>query len=360
MKKTFFRYIFSGFWLPFLFGLGTFTALIFFGMLFDKLNIFINMNVSARLFAGYMLFQIPYYVNQVVPMATLLAVLFSLGSFLKGGEWKAGLAGGYSPKYMILPLLACSAMTAAFHLAWQEAVAPGPYARSGEIYESKIKGFGRRSGAVKKDFFFATEGNFVYASKYDAAKKEMKLASAEENSGGGKRKRITARKAAWNGEKKRWIFYDGVIAEYEAGKPVLKKFSVYQSNIRLPVGVLSLKELVYDGINIKQLLERIRSLGDIGIQTFEEETFVWLKLAYPISNVVMALIGIAVIFILEKPNKMFNMGIAILSGFLLWASMTVGASAGRTQVLSPFWAGFSPLLVFLALSLAGLKKARII
>jgi len=39
------------------------------------------------------LYQTPYFMVKIAPIATLLAVLFSLGGMMARGEWKAGLAG---------------------------------------------------------------------------------------------------------------------------------------------------------------------------------------------------------------------------------------------------------------------------
>ena len=108
MNKTFFRYIARSFWSPFGFGLGVFCLLLIFGSLFDKLNFFMKSGEGAGLFARYILYQSPYFIVKMTPMATLLSVLFTLGSMMSKGEWKAGLAGGWRPFDMLKPLLACA------------------------------------------------------------------------------------------------------------------------------------------------------------------------------------------------------------------------------------------------------------
>ena len=113
MNKIFYRYIARSFWAPFGFGLGVFCLLLIFGSLFDKLNFFMKSGAGGGLFARYILYQAPYFIVKMTPMATLLAVLFSLGNMMSKGEWKAGLAGGWRPFDMLKPLLACAFLAGA-------------------------------------------------------------------------------------------------------------------------------------------------------------------------------------------------------------------------------------------------------
>ena len=111
MNKIFYRYIARSFWAPFGFGLAVFCLLLIFGSLFDNLNFFMKSGAGPGLFARYILYQTPYFMVKMMPIATLLAVLSALGGMISRGEWKAGLAGGWRPFDMLKPLLACAALT---------------------------------------------------------------------------------------------------------------------------------------------------------------------------------------------------------------------------------------------------------
>jgi lipopolysaccharide export LptBFGC system permease protein LptF len=118
--------------------------------------------------------------------------------------------------------------------------------------------------------------------------------------------------------------------------------------------------LVPEGISLRGLFLRIRRLRLIGAPSAEEETVFWGKFAAPLVNPVMALLGAAVVLLLGSHGKLFNLGLAIGSGFLLWAAMMFGQSAGQVEILGPLTASFGPLLFFLALGLWGLRRARAI
>jgi len=168
MDKIFYRYIARSFWAPFSFGLAVFCLLLIFGSLFDNLNFFIRGGAGAGLFAQYVLYQAPYFMVKMTPMATLLAVLFALGGMIARGEWKAGLAGGWRPLEMIKPLLACAVLVGAGQFLLQETVAPDFFLRSEYIFEGKLRSKSDWRQLVKKDVSFsAGDEAFVTVRRFD-------------------------------------------------------------------------------------------------------------------------------------------------------------------------------------------------
>jgi len=359
MRKVFFRYIFFQFWPPFFFGLGVFSALIFFGMLFDKLNTFINMNPKLSLFVAY-LFCLPYYTNQVFPMASLLATLFALGKFLKSGEWKAGLAGGYRPLFIISPFILCSIIVSIFHLGWQELVSPPLYKKSQGIYNYKIKENATWNRFEKKNISFSVPGYIVSALRFDGNKNEMQKIIADKYSKDRLIRQIVAEKGRWDSGKRKWIFFNGTVIDYSGKMPRIKRFSSYESEVKIPLKNIIFAELKYDEVNISSLRERIQTLKKVGSKTHREQTFLYLKASFPLSNIIMTLIGIAITFLIGKTNRMLDMGIAIVCGFVFWAFAVISGAAGKVELFTPFWAGFSPVFLFFAASLLGLRKAKIL
>ncbi|MCK5584410.1 MAG: LptF/LptG family permease, partial [Elusimicrobiales bacterium] len=324
MSKIFPKYIAASFFGPFFFGLGIFTALIFFGTLFDKLNIFMRAGSNLSLFVKYLLCQLPYYAAQVIPMATLLAVLFALGDFIKRGEWKAGQAGGYRPLTMIMPLLLCSLIVAVFHFALIEFVSPVLYMKSQRIYHSELKGKKDWGNMARKNVsFFAGEGTFISANVFNGKTRSMEKAVVDIYKDGEMSVEISAKRAYWDKESARWIFLNGALTKYDDDRPLTKSFDVYKSEFLIHPEKLVFKELVADGISIRKLLNRIDKLRFIGSSIIAEKTLLYYKLAFTLSNFVMAMIGIVVILFFNRVNNMFNIGIAISLGFLLWAFMTI-------------------------------------
>ncbi|MDD2804862.1 MAG: LptF/LptG family permease [Elusimicrobiales bacterium] len=360
MKKTFYRYIARGFWAPFGFGLGVFCLLLLFGSLFDKLNFFMKSGAGAGLFLKYILYQAPYFIVKMTPMATLLAVLFTLGGMMDKGEWKAGLAGGWRPLDMLKPLLACAVVAGAGQFALQETAAPGLYMRAEYLFEGKMRGRDDWQRLVRKDVAFSAGGEaFVTAKVFDGRSRSMQGVIASVYKNGRLALEINAASAVWRQADSRWDFQDGVTIKYNGdARPELAKFSEYRSAISVRPEDLVLEKLVPDGISLSEVLRRVRRLEAVGAPSAAERTLLWVKLAAPLANPAMALIGAAMVLLAKKNNRYFSFGLATGFGFFFWAVIIMSQEAGNAELLHPAAAGLAPALLFAAVSLWGLRRAR--
>lgn len=362
MKTVFQRYIARSFWGPFLFGLLVFCAFLLFGSLLDKLNFFIRSGSGAELFVRYIVFQAPYFAVKMAPIATLLAVLFSLGGMISGGEWKAGLAGGWRPFDMIKPLLACSLLAGAGQLLLQETVAPDLFMRAEYLLEGKVRAKRDWQHKVKRDVAFsAGDDTLVTAHVFDGHRRAMERVIVSVYSGGELSQEINAASAAWQPAQRNWTFSDGVTITYGAASgPSVKRFKTYRSAISVAPDDLVLEKLVPDGLSSADVLRRLRLLRAVGAPAAAERTLLWVKLAAPLANPAMALIGAAMVLLLPRGNRFFSFGVALSLGFLFWAVIIMAQAAGNSELLHPALAGFAPAALFALVSFWGLRRARAI
>lgn len=362
MKKVFQRYIARSFWAPFLFGLLVFCAFLLFGSLLDKLNFFIKGGSGAGIFLRYIVFQAPYFAVKMAPIATLLAVLFALGGMISSGEWKAGLAGGWRPFDMIKPLLVCSLLAGAGQLLLQETAAPGLFMQAEYLLEGKVRAKQDWQHKVKMDVAFsAGDDTLVTAHVFDGNRRTMERVIVSSGRDGLLSLEINAASAEWQPGQKRWAFRDGVLIKYAGDAvPEMKKFDLYQSAISVPPEDLVLEKLVPDGLSSADVLRRLRRLRAVGAPAAEERTLLWVKLAAPLANPAMALIGAAMVLLLPRGNRFFSFGLALALGFLFWAVIIMAQAAGNSELLHPALAGFAPAALFVLASFWGLRRARAI
>lgn len=362
MKSVFFRYIARSFWAPFGFGLAVFCLLLLFGSLFDSLNFFIRSGAGAGVFLRYVFYQTPFFLVKIAPIATLLAVLFSIGGMMSRGEWKAGLAGGWRPFDMIKPLLLCSLLAGAGQYLLQETVAPDLYLRSTHLYEEKMRGREDWQRLVKKNVAFSSGAEtFVTAALFDGRRKTMTGVVANTYRGGRLSLEVSAGSARWDPGEKRWIFSDGVVTGFSGdGSPLIKRFAEYPSAVTVPPEDLVLERLVPDGVSTRDVLRRLALLRTVGAPCSEESTLLWVKLAAPLANPAMALIGAAMVLLARKNNRYLSFGLSVGLGFFFWAVVIMVQEAGNSELLPPFAAGLAPAGLFALVSLWGLRRARAI
>ncbi len=362
MRKIFYRYIARSFWGPFGFGLAVFCLLLLFGSLFDNLNPFLKSGAGAGVFLRYIVYQTPYFIVKMTPIATLMAVLSALGGMLSSGEWKAGLAGGWRPFEMIKPLLACALLAGAGQFVLQETAAPDFFMRSTYLFEGKMRGLDDWQRVIRKDVSFsAGKEVFVTAHLFDGRKRVMEQVIVDIYRDGKLSLEVNARSAYWQAAVKRWAFSDGVMIKFDGDKkPLARSFGSYQSAISVPPENLVIEKLVPEGLSSGDVLLRLRRLHSVGAPAAAERTLLWVKLAAPLANPAMALMGAAMVLLMRKNNKFLSFGLALGCGFFFWSVVVIANEAGNSEVLPPLAAGLAPAVCFTLASLWGLKRARAI
>lgn len=363
--KTFSRYIAAHFWGPFLFGLAVFAILVFLADSFENLNTFTKSQASTWIIIKYLVLRIPYWTMKIVPVATLLAVLFALGELINTGEWKAGLAGGYHPGKMVLPLILCSAIVAAGSFILQESLVSFLQSKAMRIYHRDIKGRSDWKDLKVGDVTLsAGKDRFISARIFDVKEGIMQRVVLDIHERKFLAFQIDALSARWDGPGTRWIFTNGVERRFtpsssspgDRGKVLERSFKTWHSDIKIPPRDLIMGAADMDDLTIREALSRIQRLKKIGASTLRERVAVQSKLAFPLSNIVMCILGIPFALGFRQSNRMFCFGLSLGIAFLFWWVMSISQTAGESGALAPAIAAWGPLAVFGAAGGYGLKK----
>ena len=364
--RVFQRYAASGFFGPFFGSLAVFTAMLLLGHLLGHLYVFTKGEVSAVVFFKYIIYQMPYFMVKIMPVATLIGVLLALGKMVASGEWKAGMAGGWRPFDMVRPLLLCSIFAGLFQFSVQETLAPSLYLESVHIFRRDIRN--RSDWArllVKNVSFTAGEGKFVSCQYFDGSAKIMSRVILSEYSDGKLISTLQADHASWDDAIGAWVFWDATETVFPSGNgayfsfPRVKRHISKNAVSTVRPDDLILENLEPDGVNIKGIMERIRKLRLVGAPSVAEHTLLWCKAAAPFANIVMALIGAAMALIFTGNRRFYSYGAAIAIGFLFWAALVFSQEIGTAEMLPPALAGISPLVIFGFFSLWIMRRARI-
>ena len=101
----------------------------------DKISAFLDENVSLGIVVEYYLTQVPEIVVVVLPVALLLALLFSLSRMSRTNEIVSMLSAGISVPRLLLPLIAVGLLTSALSGALNYSLAPHAERARKEYYE---------------------------------------------------------------------------------------------------------------------------------------------------------------------------------------------------------------------------------
>jgi lipopolysaccharide export system permease protein len=123
------RYVVRYFLQAYLYCIAGFTSIWFIFDVSDNISTFLDQRISRTLILEYYLTQIPQILVILLPVALLLALLFSLGRMSRSNEIVSMLTSGVSLPRILAPLLLIGLLTTAASTALNYSMAPhGEYA----------------------------------------------------------------------------------------------------------------------------------------------------------------------------------------------------------------------------------------
>ena len=109
------------------------------GRFFDKMEIFSRFHAHAKDIVVFLILGLPFWLNLVLPVATMLALLFSLGQLHQQGEFTAFRSAGIPSWRLYLPFGGIGFLLAVVSLVGGLTFLPRLNFQSRKIYRVNIK-----------------------------------------------------------------------------------------------------------------------------------------------------------------------------------------------------------------------------
>jgi lipopolysaccharide export system permease protein len=148
------RYLMGRFLFSLVWSLVAFWAVFLIVHLVEHLDDFIDKGAPAKYVAVYYVYYSPYILILVIPIAVLLATLFSVGFLSKRNELLAMRASGASLVRLALPLLFLGLIVTGGVMAAGETVYPKAEARRTELEDRFVRRSSRDSPTVIRRVLF--------------------------------------------------------------------------------------------------------------------------------------------------------------------------------------------------------------
>ncbi len=356
-KWILYRYILRGYATPFGACLGLFSILVLFGRYFDKMGSFNHYNAGLGNIVMYLLLGLPYWINLVLPVATLLALLFALGTLQQRGELTAMRSAGIASGKLYAPYFAVALLLAALSLAGGIWVFPHWNFESRTIYRVAIKNVEavsyRRDNVVaagqdNRQFTIGwvdVEKNRLEQIVLDQFDKDLvwlESVSASEA------EYVEGRWRFKNGLH-RWLDASGVMRE--------EKFSDHWMTLKEKPRDFIVEDKNPDDMTAHELRRRIKRLKQLGTKTASEQTAYHLRMALPFANVVVVALGIPFAVRQGRKGRLQTFAYALLASFVYWGCVSVFQSFGEQGTLPATLAAWLPNILFAGVSVGLFRKA---
>lgn len=309
----------------------------------DKL---LRHQATLREIGRYYLSIAPSVFVMISPVGTMLAVLIVISMRMRGNELTAMYSGGVSLARICVPIVAGCILVSALSILSSELLAPIATRHSREIERLRL-----RPGSVAAQFagnryWMRGEGGILSASLVDARSNSLKgFLYFQLDPDFRPVRRIDARSAT--------VLPDGT---WELHQGEERRLGVSPSVERFETRIYRLPETIAgflegetppEEMTFSQLSAYVEELRKKGYEARRYETDLQAKIAYPLLNVLIAVLAIP--FALRGPRSggvWRSIGLGLLVGFACWIVLSASLSLGTRGILPPPVAAWLPGALF--------------
>ncbi|HET9326527.1 MAG TPA: LPS export ABC transporter permease LptG [Candidatus Eisenbacteria bacterium] len=356
--RTLDRYLLREFSMYLALGLMGFITIFIVVDVFEKIDVFLDHHAPFDLVFRFYVYRVPEVVVRVLPVALLMATFLALGQLNKFGELTAMRAAGLSLVRILAPIFGLATVGVIVALAISEVLVPTANQQRDRIYDEQIQKIQRDEVRERADVtYLGAGGRIFYMRLYLVGERRMHEVSLQEFTKGNLRRRIDAAEATWDG--KQWVFSSGYLRTFEDGKEKVEPFTRmsvkglperpedFAKETRQP------DEMSYP--ELRSYVERLRASGS---RVSNYLVDLHLKLAFPLVNLIVVMIGAAIATRLRLQSNALGFGLSVTISFLYYAFMRTGQALGHNGALPPYLAAWLGDLVFGTVGLTMMIQAQ--
>ncbi len=324
------------------------TSLFIIFDLFERMKLFLGEDTPFFLVCTYLFFKLPLTIHVMLPVATLIATLVTIGRLSQQTEITAMRACGVSLIWLARPLILIGFLLSLIMFVAGETIVPWAAERVEETYHFDIKKKIERGAYDRSDFWYRSGKAFVRIHFYESRSFTLHGLSLFELSDTFQLTRRTdAERAIWKGPEVGWSMENVVETVFLADGRLLT--SNYRSlpfvADKQPADFFDFERtpeaLSYQGL--KRYAEKLRSEG-VPVSSYEVQLAA--KIAFPLVNVILVLVAFPFSLNPARAGTMtvsFIAGVAIGFGYYVVHAFSI--SLGAAELIPPTIAAWTANLI---------------
>lgn len=335
-------------------------VLYYIGTFVDKSERLFKGQASASKLVEYFIYSTPQFIVHLVPMATLVAVLATIGGLTRTGELTVMRACGVSLYRVAAPLLLLGLVWSGGLFLLDDRVLAHANKRA-EALEDEIRGI--RTGSLDPisgtNWLADPNGRIYYYAAYDVAKRTLHALSILEPAVDGSRlaSHTLVRRAVFTDGT--WQADDGWIQRFPAPNRATRETLTPRTlTLQPPDRFAGTHNQDAALMTFGDLRQHIAALGQSGLNIVESEMQLQERLAFPMVTIVMTILGVPFGMTSGRRGALYGVGLAIILGAGYWLVNTFFLAAGNADLLPPPLAAWAANLLFLAVALYAILTVR--
>ncbi len=341
------RYCIKEFARYFIIILISFVALYIVIDFFGRLRMFLSNQATLRQMGSFVLFSVPMIIWQIIPACVLISSLVTFGSLSRSNEIIAIKAGGVSIYRMALPVIVMAASIGIIHFALSEVVTPYTNERAEHIKLTEIQKREAPGSFKQNQIWYRGKAGIYNFKVFDGRtntlhgitiyRVDRKLNLVQ---------RDDAEKGQW--ENGRWVFYDLITTSFAPGEfPKLEASDFKAMDMpEEPENFMTVQKNA-ENMGFRELRKYIQEIQADGYDATSYLVDMHAKLAFPLINIIMAILGIASSISWERRGGIAQgLATGIMIGFSYWIFFAFLVSLGRAGALPPLLAAWTTNILF--------------
>jgi LPS export ABC transporter permease LptG/LPS export ABC transporter permease LptF len=312
----------------------------------------------------YLLNLVPFILNSVLPLCSLVAVLITFGTLNRNSELTAMKATGISLYRIVAPMLVVATLLSGLLFIFDETYLPAANRRQ-EALLSEIKGKPAQtflrpdrkwmSGQTGSTASGQTTANdeptrIFYYEFFDPYKNDFANLTVFEFQPGtfNLTRRIFAQSARWDDNLNGWVFEDGWQRTFQGESTAsYQPFAVSTfPEIHEQPSYFKKEDRQSEQMSYTELATYINDLKQSGFDTMRLRVQLNRKLAYPLMTLVLAILAIPFSLFAGKRGGIAGVGTAIGVAICYWVIAGIFENLGDVNSLPAILAAWSPDLLF--------------
>ncbi len=327
---------------------------------FDLIGDILRYRTPLVVVGEYLLNLVPFILNSVLPLCSLVAVLITFGALNRNSELTAMKSTGISLYRIVAPMLVVATLLSALLFVFDETYLPAANRRQ-EALLSEIKGkpaqtflrpdrkwISGQASTAKGGH--AEPARIFYYQFFDPDKNVFANVTVFEFQPGTftLTRRIFAQTARWDDKLNDWVFEDGWQRTFQGESTAgYQPFTVSTfPEIHEQPSYFKKEDRQSEQMSYKELATYIGDLKQSGFDTMRLRVQLNRKLAYPLMTLVLAILAIPFALFAGKRSSIAGIGTAIGVAICYWVIAGIFENLGDVNSLPPLLAAWSPDLLF--------------
>jgi lipopolysaccharide export system permease protein len=362
------------------FALTAFASIFITVDLVEALSDYIDKRVPAMVIASYYFYYLPYIVVLTMPVAMLLASMFSVGQLSKYNEITAMKAAGQSLYRILFPILIIAFLASGLMLLFAEKVVPVANQRKVEIKHHYIERVPQNLPTRLSNLYFqesvsrdAARPNGkttnavrrVFIGYYDDATKTAQKISIQNYHGIFIVERIDALQMRWKarGDSTHggvWEILQGYHRRFEGDREAVATHfdSLAMPELSFTPQVLTKVQKDPEEMSYGELQKFIDEVARNGGSPERWLVDLYLKISFPLANFIIVLFGAPLAAGKVRSGGAVGVALSLIVCFLYFGTVKTAQSMGQNGTLEPLLAAWLGNLIFLCAGAVILVKAR--